>query len=162
MHFYNLHCFFVFAEILWYPSSPSSREKDTAIGGKHSTERQVDGAWVHKCAGIPAESVNLKLYSSELAATKGPRSEWLWPKPLLKLFMNKSLCEVSSYLLFLTILKETYKMLYNPVFCCDFNSASIQEKENIKTGIIEKEIWNFILRFFSVLRSDGLLLYRWN
>lgn len=31
-------------------------------------------------------------------------------------------------------------MLYNPVFCCDFNSASIQEKENIKTGIIEKEI----------------------
>lgn len=54
--------------------------------------------------------------------------------------MNKSLCEVSSYLLFLTILKETYKMLYNPVFCCDFNSASIQEKENIKTGIIEKEI----------------------
>lgn len=61
-------------------------------------------------------------------------------KAIIEIIMNKSLCEVSSYLLFLTILKETYKMLYNPVFCCDFNSASIQEKENIKTGIIEKEI----------------------
>lgn len=114
----------------------------------------MDGAWVHKCAGIPAESVNLKLYSSELAATKGPRSEWLWPKPLLKLFMNKSLCEVSSYLLFLTILKETSKMLYNPVFCCDFNSASIQEKENIKTGMhlllrkrFEILFWDFLVHW---------------
>lgn len=52
------------------------------------------------------------------------------------------------------ILKETYKMLYNPVFCCDFNSASIQEKENIKTGMhlllrkrFEILFWDFLVHW---------------